>query len=126
VAAKCRSARRREHAIHLLGKRLRHVAGAEPGFHVTDRNARIKRGQRAAECAGGIALNQRHIGLLGFEDSFKRRQNAGGGLKQGLARQYEIQIAIRPDVEYGQHFVEHTTMLTGDADRSLEFRRPGA
>jgi len=115
-----------EHPVHLLGKRLGHIACAESSFDVPDWNAGIERGERTAERGGGVALHQHDSGLLGFEDSFERSQNPGSGLKQGLAGEHQIEIVIRPDVEHGEHLIQHVTVLTCDAYPGFKFRRPGA
>ena len=56
-----------EHAgqlpVHLLRVGGVFIAGAQPGFHVSEGNARVKRGQRRGKDGGGIPLRQHDIRL---------------------------------------------------------------
>lgn len=67
-----------EHAVHLLGKRLPHVSGAESGFDVGHGHAGVEAGQRAAEGCGGISLDEDHAGFFGLEHTFEASENAAG------------------------------------------------
>ncbi len=114
-----------ENAVHLLGEGLEHVVGAEAGFHMGDGDVMVKGGEGAAERAGGVALDDDQIGLLGRQDGFEAGEDARGGLGQRLAGAHEIEVMIRVDLKGGQDLIEHLPVLRGDADTGLDLRRGG-
>ena len=121
VGAKCRAASRVvDHAVHLFGKRLRKVAGAQSGFHMAHRHVLVEGRQRAGERGGGIALHEQHVRLLGLDYRLERRQDARGDLGERLPGLHQVQVVIGRDFEGGQHLIEHGAVLCGDADAHLE------
>ena len=69
---------RGQHPIHLLRERLGHVPGAQAGFHVSDFDAMIERGESRRKCGGSIALHEYEIRPFVREDGFEGAQNPGG------------------------------------------------
>ena len=111
---------RGDQAIHLLGKRVRQVAGAQSGFHVRHGNAAVERAQRAGHGGGGVALHDGEVERLGRQYGVERGEDAGGGLGQGLTGSHQVQIVIRGHFERLQHLVEHGAVLGGDADTHFQ------
>jgi len=119
VAAKCNVVRR-EHPIHLLGKRLAQIVGAQACLHVSHGNLGIKGRKRAAQSCGCVALHDNHGWLLCAKNRLQARENARCGLEQRLARQHQVQIVIRLYMEGLQNLIQHLPMLRGDADLHVE------
>jgi hypothetical protein len=96
VGAKCRAARRVvDHAVHLFGKWLREVAGAQSGFHMAHRHMLVEGRQGARERGGGIALHEQHVRLLGLDYRFEGCQDARRDLRERLPGLHQVQVVIR-------------------------------
>jgi hypothetical protein len=68
---------RGQHPVHLLGKWLVAVAGAEAGLHVTRGDFLQVRGERGGERRHGVALHQQDVRAYGSEERRQVRQHAG-------------------------------------------------
>ena len=115
-----------ENTVHLLGERLRHVAGAKSGLDMRDGDARVESGHGATESGGGVALHQHNIRFLAIEDGFECADHAAGEACKRLVRTHHIEVMIGADLKCGQHLIEHAAMLRGDANPHGEFLRAGA
>ena len=111
-----------DHAIHLFGKRLREVAGTQPGFHMSHRYVLVESRQRAGERGGGIALHQQHVRPLGMDHRLQGCQDACRDLRQRLPGLHQVQVVIRRHREGGQYLIQHRAMLRGDRDAHLKPR----
>ena len=115
---------RDQHAIHFFGKRLAHVAGAQPGFDMRDGNAAVERRERAAQRSGGIALDQNVIRPLCRENIFQSGDDRGRGFKQGLAGPHQVEVVVGRDREGLENLVEQAAMLRRGGDPDVELAGP--
>ena len=81
-------------AVHLFGKRLRQIAGAQTGFDVRYGNPVIERGHGAGHGGCGVALYHCHI-----ESSLARSGSSEAStrlvtLRQCLAVSHQIKVEI--------------------------------
>ena len=111
-----------DHAVHLFGKWLRKVAGAQAGFHMAHRNVLVEGRQGAGKRGGGIALHEQHGRLLGLDHRLEGCQDARGDLRECLPWLHQVEVVIRRDFEGGQYLVEHGAVLRGHADTHLKVR----
>ncbi|MEO8547615.1 MAG: hypothetical protein ABI422_04535 [Sphingomicrobium sp.] len=68
-------------AIFLLGPRHGHVVAAQPGFDMGDRHSRCEAGQRAAERARGVALDDNQVGSAGEQGANRRGDALDVGMR---------------------------------------------
>ena len=113
-----------KHAVHLFGKGLIRIAGAEPRFHMADTDFGVKGRQSAAEGGRSIALNQHHAGALLGKNRFQGGHDSRRGLGKGLTGAHDVKVLVRDHIECAQDLIEHPAMLRGDANTHGEFIRP--
>ena len=112
---------RRQHAAHLLRKRLPEIAGAQPGLDMRHRHAAIERAQRAAKSSGGVALHHHQVRRFFRQHRVERRHNARRRFGQRLPRPHHVQIVVRSNRERLQRLIEQAAMLRRHNDASFEF-----
>ena len=106
--------------VHLLGKWLRQVSGAQTGFHVSYRHMLVESRQSRCKCGGSITLHQHQVRTLRMNYRFERRQDARRDLRQGLPRLHQIQVVIGSYFEGGEHLVKHGAVLCSHARAYFE------
>ena len=97
--------------VHFFRKRIRHVPGAKPGFHVPKRNLVVEAGERHGHDGSGVALRQHDIRLLGLKHIIQSQQETSGQSGESLVGPHDIQIDIRLDLEDRQNLIEKVSML---------------
>jgi hypothetical protein len=97
--------------VHLLGKRARGVARAEPRLDVADRDAAREGGERARHRGRGVALHEHEVGPLGGEQRIHPGEHARSQLGRRLPRLHHAQVAVDPHAELGGKRVEELDVL---------------
>jgi len=115
-----RHERRRQPPVRLFGKRRPHVAGAQAGFDMADRNPPVEAGQRRHEHGRGIALHQGHIHWRGAEPAVDGRHQPGRESSQGLVRLHHVELRVDGDAELVGDLLQHLPVLSGRHDRARE------
>ena len=101
-------------AVHLLRERRAHIVGAQPSFHMPDRDVRIERGQGRTQDRRRVALHQDRVGAGHSNPGVDGREDAGGEVSQALARLHEVQVDIGAEAKDRQGLIQHLAMLGGD------------
>ena len=109
---KMRSGQDSGHApVHLLGPRRCRIAGAQPGFDMADRHARVEGGKAGGERRGGVAVDQHAVRALVGEDLFEPGQDRGRHVGQTLSAAHDVEVGIRGETKDGQGLIEHKAPL---------------
>jgi len=116
---------RGQHPVKLLRKGLPEIAGAQPGLHMADSHALIKRRQSAAKRGGGVALHQHQVRPPSGKNGFQGSDHPRRQLRERLVGPHEVQVIIGLNLEHGQDLVKHLPVLRGDTDFDLKLIRPG-
>ncbi len=111
-------------AVHLLGPRACHVAGAQAGFDMRDRHAPMKCGERASGGRSGVAVHEDSARLLFFDDFIQSRDQFGRQTVQALVLRHHAQIVLGRDIEKIQNLLEHRAMLAGHTQRNERLAPP--
>ena len=88
------------------------------------RDAQVKAGQRRRKGGGGIAVHQHKIRLFSLQHRLQVLQDAGGDIKQRLARLHDGNIVFRLHMERLQHLIQHLPVLAGHAADGLDAAAP--
>ena len=108
-------------SIHLFGPRGVDVVGAKPGFHMTDRDLLIECGKSRRGRGGCISMHKHQIRVNLFEHITHTRQHTCRNVIEVLSLFHDVEIIVWCDLKYFEHLIKHFTMLTGNADKCLEF-----
>ena len=110
-------------AVHLFGKGLGQIPGAQAGFHVAHRNAAVKRRQRAGRGRAGVAVHQHVVGLFLLQHAIGTCHHAGEQAVERLVGLHDGEIVLRLQAEQIHHLVQHLPVLAGDAHHALDAPR---
>ena len=111
--------------VHLLREGGIFVIGPQSRLHVAHRHLMVEGGQRSGKSGGGIAVDQDHVRLQGFNGLIHAGEALAGDGGQGLAGGHDVQVPVGLQIKDLQHAVQHLTVLGGDAAQALNLRPGG-
>ena len=111
---------RGEHPVHLLGKGMVPVAGAQAGLDVARGDALEVGGEGRGEGRHGVALHQQDVGPQLAEQRRQPVEHPGRDARGRLARRHDLEIVVGGEREDIEHLVQHVAVLGRDADDALE------
>ena len=106
--------------VELLGVGGVDVVGAQTCLHVSYGDLQIEACQRGGKGSGGVAVNQTDVGLLTLKHGLDLLQYGAGYIKQGLFVFHDAQVIVGHYRKCRQHLIQHTSVLTCDADHGLQ------
>ena len=86
-------------AVHFFRKGGVSVAGAKPGFDMTDGDLTVKRGQGGGQGGCGVAVDKNAVGLEIVQHIHHPRQNGLGNVGQVLVFTHDVEVVIGANVE---------------------------
>jgi len=117
VGAKMKVGENRGHpSVHLLGKRMKFVSGAQSGLHMSNPYLQVMGRQRCCKRRCRIALDQDPIGMLLYQDGMEGFETSGSQVGQALSFPHHFQVVVRGYPKGGEDLIEHAAMLSGDAN----------
>ena len=106
--------------VDFLGEGASLVPCAEPGLDVADGHTGIKSREGRRHDGRRVSLREDHVRPFLREDFFHPEQDPGGDVFQRLPLLHDVEIVMRPDLEYCQNLVEHLPVLRRHAHPGLE------
>ena len=99
---------------------MKFIVRAQPGFHVSDRHARVKCHPGCGERCSRIALNHQPIRLNLVDHTGELGKDASGDIERRLIGPHDIEIEFGTNGKRFQHLIEHVAVLAGGANDCFE------
>ena len=93
---------------------------AQTSLYMPHGDLRIKCSKCGGSRRGGVSMNQHDIGSANLKHIPHSCKHTGGNIIQVLPLLHDVEVVVRLHIKYGQHLVEHFSMLTSNANNSFE------